>query len=155
MIVKVDGATKEMVFFSSRVGFLTHTGTADAEAALLSKLKFLIRGTVGSASGPSLSLVARAVAHPDVDQQFAERRELLEDRWSALHSALRDLPADKIGSTRSTGRSSPWCRWLEPSTPKPSGSVSLRSIRWEPSLSPTTTRCVSRTARCTETMCPR
>ena len=54
--MKVDGATKELAFFSSRVGFLSHPHTGAAAEALQSKLKCLIRGTVGSASGPAMAM---------------------------------------------------------------------------------------------------
>lgn len=93
---KVDGATKELVFFSSRVGFLTWAGTSDAaEAALTSKLKFLVRGTVGCASGPALALVQQTLADPNLEQGFGARHAVLAARYRALREALALLPADK------------------------------------------------------------
>lgn len=95
--IKIDGATKELVFFSSRVGFLTHAGSdRSAEEALLSKLKFLVRGTVGSASGPALAMVSRALGAPDLDEAFAQRRELLSHRWKILRSALSNLDPNHV-----------------------------------------------------------
>ena len=93
--VKVDGATKELVFFASRVGFLAHVtaGTA-AEDALRSKMKFLIRGSVGSASGPALAMVEQALRSPDLDASFEERRTTLGQRFQTLKQALANLPPD-------------------------------------------------------------
>ncbi len=89
VVFKVDGATKEMLFFSSRVGFLTHTATGPgAEEAMLSKLKYVIRGTVGSASGPAMALIQRGLATRTLDTTFALRRGLLADRWRSLQSEL-------------------------------------------------------------------
>ncbi|MBX2802141.1 MAG: aminotransferase class I/II-fold pyridoxal phosphate-dependent enzyme [Myxococcales bacterium] len=95
--VKVDGATKELVFFSSRVAFLTHPSAGEeADAALRSKLKFLIRGTVGSASGPALGLVQRALASPDLESAFAERKALLAKRWNTLRAGLATLDEARV-----------------------------------------------------------
>ena len=92
--VKVDGATKELVFFASRVGFLTHGLTGDAEAALESKLKCLVRGTVGSAPGPSLVLTEAALRDPGLSDAFEERRVALARRHATLTEALGALPAE-------------------------------------------------------------
>ena len=93
--VKVDGATKELVFFSSRVGFVTHPGSEAAEEALRSKLKFLIRGSVGAASGPALAMVGHALASTELEASFEERRAVLAERWSTLRQALATLPSDR------------------------------------------------------------
>lgn len=94
--IKVDGATKELLFFSSRVGFLTTPATGDAEAAMLSKIKFVIRGTVGCASGPAMALVSRTLADPDLDTVFEARRQTLAGRYRALKAALADLSTDAL-----------------------------------------------------------
>ncbi|MBA2321805.1 MAG: aminotransferase class I/II-fold pyridoxal phosphate-dependent enzyme [Deltaproteobacteria bacterium] len=89
---KVDGATKELLFFSSRVGFLTHANTSgDAEDALLSKTKTIIRGTVGSPSGPAMALIQRGLSNGEVERQFSLRRQELGRRWSALAIGLERL----------------------------------------------------------------
>ncbi len=89
---KVDGATKELLFFSSRVGFLTHSNPGgEAEEALLSKMKMIIRGTVGSPSGPAMALIRRGLASSDLDRQFSERRAELGARWSLLSAGLARL----------------------------------------------------------------
>lgn len=94
--IKVDGATKELLFFSSRVGFVTTPATGDAEAALLSKFKFAIRGTVGCASGPAMALVARTLADPGLDAAFEARRQTLAGRYRALKNALGALRTDAL-----------------------------------------------------------
>lgn len=94
--VKVDGATKEMVFFSSRVGFLTHPAAGEAEEALASKLKCLVRGTVGSASGPALAMVHHALQSPTLEASFEARRDVMASRWRTLHAAMSTLPADRV-----------------------------------------------------------
>ena len=94
--IKVDGATKELVFFSSRIGFLSHAGGSEAQAALLPKLKFIVRGTVGSASGPALAMVARALQTPGLEAAFDTRRVLLTRRWQLLRSYLADLDPAKV-----------------------------------------------------------
>lgn len=94
--VKVDGATKELVFFSSRVGFLTHPSVGEAEAAMRSKLKFLVRGTVGSASGPALAMAHRALTSPTLESSFAARRDVMRSRYRTLAEGLATLPADRV-----------------------------------------------------------
>lgn len=86
--IKVDGATKELLFFGSRVGFITSTATGDADAALMSKWTCVIRGTVGAASGPALQLVARALASPDLEEAIAARRAIITERYRALRGAV-------------------------------------------------------------------
>lgn len=94
--VKVDGATKELVFFSSRVGFLTHPAPGEAEEALRSKLKFLVRGTVGSASGPALAMAHHALQSDSLESSFAARRDAMAVRWRTLRDAMDTLPNDRV-----------------------------------------------------------
>lgn len=94
--VKIDGATKELAFFASRVGFATTVVDAEAEEAWQSKVMCLIRGTVGSASGPALAMVDKALHSPTLDASFAARRDLMRDRYLALKGALDDLGDDRV-----------------------------------------------------------
>jgi len=95
--VKIDGATKELAFFASRVGFLTFaTPSADAEAALESKLKCVTRGTVGSASGPAMSAVTAALQAPGLDDAFESHRSVLAGRYRALRAGLDDLGDERV-----------------------------------------------------------
>jgi aspartate/methionine/tyrosine aminotransferase len=88
---KVDGATKELFFFPSRIGFLTHSATGEAAKALLSKLKCVIRGTVGCPPGPSQAMVMHALAHEDLEPATRERLGVLSARYRALKAALADV----------------------------------------------------------------
>lgn len=88
--VKVDGATKELSFFGGRVGYLTfpfEPGSPPA-AALESKVKCLLRATVGSPVAPSQALVARALASPALEEEIEAVRKLLAHRVEVLREAL-------------------------------------------------------------------
>jgi aspartate/methionine/tyrosine aminotransferase len=92
LTIKVDGATKELVFFAARVGFLTFGGIeGEAEAALNSKVKTVIRGTVGMASGPAMAMTLKAVLDPALDAAFGERRDILARRYRKLKEGLATL----------------------------------------------------------------
>ena len=95
-VVKCDGATKELVFFSSRVGFVTTTATGEAETALLSKLKYLVRGTVGPASGPAMAMTLAALRDPSTPAAFAERLEVLTGRYRTLKDELRRVNPARV-----------------------------------------------------------
>lgn len=96
-LFKVDGATKELLFFSSRLGYLTHPYVQeDAESAILSKFKYLIRGTVGSPPGPSQALVLDALQNPNMEASFAERRDVLARRYRALKASLDSVRSDRL-----------------------------------------------------------
>jgi aspartate/methionine/tyrosine aminotransferase len=88
--VKVDGATKELSFFGGRVGFLTFAFDPESPAAevLESKLKCLVRAGMGSPVAASQVVVARALAHPDVDDEIEAVRQLLGRRHRVLSEAL-------------------------------------------------------------------
>lgn len=90
--VKVDGATKELSFFGGRLGFLTFPWAPDAPVmeALESKVKCLLRATVGSPVAASQVLVLQALARPSLDGEIEAVRRLLEGRWSRLTAALAD-----------------------------------------------------------------
>ncbi len=96
-VFKVDGATKELLFFASRLGFVTHPYVTDgAEAAILSKLKYLIRGTVGSPPGPSSAITLHALNHPRLEEAFAEKYGVMKARYDALKSAFAGLESDRL-----------------------------------------------------------
>ena len=94
--LKVDGATKELLFFGSRIAFLTHPATGAAEAALESKIKCVIRGTVGAISGPAASMVLQTLQDPGLDEAFAKRREILAGRYRTLKAGLTTLPSSLV-----------------------------------------------------------
>jgi aspartate/methionine/tyrosine aminotransferase len=96
-VFKVDGATKELLFFASRLGFVTHPYvTEGAEKAILSKLKYLIRGTVGSPPGPSSAITLHALNHPRLEDAFAERFAVMKARYDALKHAFSGLQSERL-----------------------------------------------------------
>lgn len=96
--VKVDGATKELSFFGGRVGFLTFALPPDgmAAAALESKLKCLLRATVGSP--PAVSQVALIAALRDgaTASQVEEIRQRLAARYRVLAEALAGVDRELL-----------------------------------------------------------
>ncbi|HMV67196.1 MAG TPA: aminotransferase class I/II-fold pyridoxal phosphate-dependent enzyme [Myxococcota bacterium] len=89
LVVKVDGATKELLFFPSRTGFLAASVAPEAEAAWEDKLKGLSRGTVGSAPGPSQALMLEALRRPDrLAAETAERLAVVTRRYRTLRAAI-------------------------------------------------------------------
>lgn len=90
--VKVDGATKELSFFGGRVGFLTFPWAPDSPVmeALESKVKCLLRATVGSPVAASQVLVLQALSRPTLDAEVEAVHRLLAARWRRLTAALGD-----------------------------------------------------------------
>ncbi|MGB6363013.1 MAG: aminotransferase class I/II-fold pyridoxal phosphate-dependent enzyme [Thermoanaerobaculia bacterium] len=88
--VKVDGATKEFAFFGGRVGFLTFAQPPDSDiaAALDSKVKCLVRATVGSPVSPSQMVLLQALREVDIAKEVEAVRLLLQERYSILKQAL-------------------------------------------------------------------
>jgi len=88
--VKVDGGTKEFSFFGGRVGFLTFGLPADSDGAraLESKLKCLIRATVGSPVAASQVVLLQALRQEGIEREVESVRALLEERYRALKGAL-------------------------------------------------------------------
>jgi len=88
--VKIDGVTKELAFFGGRVGFLTFPFAPDSApaAALESKVKFLLRATVGSPVSVTQALVAQALASPTLEEEIEAVRRLLAERVAVLAEAL-------------------------------------------------------------------
>jgi len=88
--VKVDGATKEFSFFGGRVGFLTFAVEPDSGAArsLESKVKLLVRSTVGSPVSASQVLLLQALRKEGIETEVEAVRVLLEGRYRALKEAL-------------------------------------------------------------------
>ncbi|MEM7480704.1 MAG: aminotransferase class I/II-fold pyridoxal phosphate-dependent enzyme [Acidobacteriota bacterium] len=88
--IKVDGATKELSFFGGRVGFLTFPFEPEspAAAALESKVKCLLRATVGSPVAASQAAVLSVLGSPRVAKEVEEVRALLAERAGVLAAAL-------------------------------------------------------------------
>ncbi|HEV2854680.1 MAG TPA: aminotransferase class I/II-fold pyridoxal phosphate-dependent enzyme [Thermoanaerobaculia bacterium] len=88
--VKIDGATKEFSFFGGRVGFLTFALEPDSGAArsLESKVKMLVRSTVGSPVAASQVILLQALRKEGIESEVEAVRALLEGRYRALKGAL-------------------------------------------------------------------
>lgn len=96
--VKVDGVTKELSFFGGRVGFLTFPFPpgSEAAAALESKVKCLLRGTLGSPVAVSQMLVLHALESGRAEEEFDTIRELLARRYRILKDALTEVSQDLL-----------------------------------------------------------
>lgn len=94
LVVKLDGATKELFFFGARVGFLTFLASGEAGDALTDKARGMLRATVSAMPGPSQALVRAALQHPDIEAQRAATLAEVQRRYHALKSAMHefDLP---------------------------------------------------------------
>ncbi len=91
--VKIDGATKEFSFFGGRVGFLTFALEPDSGAArsMESKVKMLVRSTVGSPVAASQVILLQALRKPGIESEVEAVRALLEGRYRALKGALAGM----------------------------------------------------------------
>ena len=100
--VKVDGCTKEIVFFGGRVAFVTFPFDPGTEiaAALESKAKCIVRATIGSPVAVSQELALAALSQPALVEEINSIRATLRARYRALrkaldgvdHEVLRPLP---------------------------------------------------------------
>lgn len=88
--VKIDGATKELVFFGARVGFVTFGASGKAAEALELKIKGAARASVSSAPAVSQSIVLSALNNPNLEQQICDIRDVVRHRYQALKQALDD-----------------------------------------------------------------
>lgn len=88
LVCKADGATKELVFFGGRVGFLTFSADGPAAAALEEKASAVVRATISSASALSETLVNEALASPDFADEVQRVRSILKSRYQCLKRNL-------------------------------------------------------------------
>jgi aspartate/methionine/tyrosine aminotransferase len=88
--VKVDGGTKEFSFFGGRIGFVTFACDPESGAAqaLESKVKTLVRSTIGSPVATSQVLLLQALRRERIEAEVEAVRALLEERYRALKGAL-------------------------------------------------------------------
>lgn len=94
LVCKVDGATKELVFFGGRVGFLTFSAPGRAGAALAEKAAALIRASISSVAAPSQAAVLAALRSPTLAEEQRRVRAVLEERYWLLRESLEraELP---------------------------------------------------------------
>jgi aspartate/methionine/tyrosine aminotransferase len=95
VVCKVDGATKELVFFGGRVGFLSFSAAGEAGEILAEKAATLVRASISTVSAPSQAVVLDALLSPTLPAERAEMHAILARRYEALRKALEahDLPA--------------------------------------------------------------
>lgn len=93
--VKIDGGTKEFSFFGGRVGFLTFGLEPESPAAraLESKVKCLVRATVGSPVATSQVVLLSALESGSAADDVEAVRTLLDERYRVLRSALAGVDA--------------------------------------------------------------
>ena len=91
--IKIDGATKEFSFFGGRVGFLTFALEPDSGAArsMESKVKMLVRSTMGSPVAASQVVLLQALRKEGIEIEVEAVRALLEGRYRALKEALAGM----------------------------------------------------------------
>lgn len=91
--IKIDGATKEFSFFGGRVGFLTFALEPDSEAAksVESKVKMLVRSTIGSPVAASQVVLLQALRKEGIESEVEAVRKLLEGRYRSLKGALAGM----------------------------------------------------------------
>ncbi|MDP6934325.1 MAG: aminotransferase class I/II-fold pyridoxal phosphate-dependent enzyme, partial [Myxococcota bacterium] len=88
--IKIDGATKELLFFGGRVGFLTFGVPEEACSILDEKARACARATVSSAPTPSQALVLSALNSDDTGAQIERAFGVLQSRYQSLRRALDD-----------------------------------------------------------------
>lgn len=100
LAVKIDGATKELVFFGARVGFVTFGAEGEAAAILEEKLKGAARSSVSTAPAISQAMVTAALADPDLESQRQTLLSHVAARYRTLKQSLSDagLPAVPFNS---------------------------------------------------------
>lgn len=98
--IKVDGVTKELSFFGGRVGFLTFPFEAGSPVveALESKVKCLLRGTLGSPVAVSQVLSLHALSSGRLEGEMEGIRAILARRYRALKRALASVPSELLTS---------------------------------------------------------
>jgi aspartate/methionine/tyrosine aminotransferase len=91
--VKIDGATKEFSFFGGRVGFLTFAVEPESGVArsLESKVKMLVRSTLGSPVASSQVILLQALRQEGIAAEVEAVRTLLQGRYEALKGALEKV----------------------------------------------------------------
>lgn len=89
LVCKVDGATKELVFFGGRVGFLTFSAPGRAGEALAEKAAALIRAGISSVPAPSQAAVLHALQSPTLTEERQAVWRVLDERFHVLDASLR------------------------------------------------------------------
>lgn len=88
IVCKVDGATKELVFFGGRIGFLTFSADGEAAAILEEKAATLVRASISTVSAPSQAVVLDTLTSPSLPAERAAMHDILARRYEALREAF-------------------------------------------------------------------
>jgi aspartate/methionine/tyrosine aminotransferase len=90
LVVKVDGATKELFFFGGRVAFVTFAAEGQLGDALTEKVKAILRATTSATVALSQTLVLEALRSPTLDAEVASLMTMLEARYRRLKNGLME-----------------------------------------------------------------
>jgi aspartate/methionine/tyrosine aminotransferase len=95
LAVKLDGATKELFVWGLRCGFITFgpgsdKGANDVCDVLDQKIRGDIRAVVSNSPQLSQTLVEKALGSEGIDQERAQKREVLEARAKEVDRVARD-----------------------------------------------------------------
>ena len=90
LLLKVDGATKELFFFGGRIAFVSSNIDGSGAAALEEKFIACIRSTVSALPSPSQALVYSALVDPTLDAQIRDIRSVLRERYITLKQELQN-----------------------------------------------------------------
>lgn len=88
VVLKVDGATKELFFFGGRIAFISSNIEGAGAAALEEKIIACIRSAVSALPSPSQALVYSALIDPTLENQIQGIRDVLRARYTALRTSL-------------------------------------------------------------------
>lgn len=90
LLLKVDGATKELFFFGGRIAFVSSNIQGSGAAALEEKFIACIRSTVSALPSPSQALVQSALVDPTLEEQVQKIRSVLKARYITLKHELQN-----------------------------------------------------------------
>ena len=91
LLMTADGATKELMFFGGRIGFLTFWTGPEASAVLEEKARTCQRASINIPSGPAQELTLAALQDGSLDGQLAAIFDILAARYRVLKSELAGL----------------------------------------------------------------
>ena len=95
LVMKIDGATKEMFFFGGRIAFVTFVCEGEVAPVLEEKVIGSIRSSVSALPSPSQALTMTALQSSTLAAETTAIREMLRERYLVLkellaHSSLRN-----------------------------------------------------------------
>jgi len=98
--VKVDGATKELSYFGGRVGFLSFPFDPESPvaSAIESKVKCLLRATVGSPVSTGQVVAMAALRSSALGAEVERIREILGARYRRLRGSLASLDPSQVSA---------------------------------------------------------